>query len=440
MRLSFYRIQCTSIAAPWAFILAWIAFLLDPKACQAWDDNLIDFQFAENVIGAASSSGNFEKIVSLEPEIAFLEQSFKPIIHFSSKQDNAASSILGVGYWVPFFESSIILLEEQKIAFVSPLGGRIELFQDADGKYYSKCLKWKGVQDGNRFLLSSVDGRHALSFRNGLLENWSANNELLSWKRQKDAVTVYHASAGSEKKEMVANVELDDKGMAKCISFGNKQYKFKWGGFPILRGGKPVALTQSVTGVVDKSGRSLYDHFFQIMENGNLSLWQMENEKPGHLQAEWLENGSLVRDSSSHYAINSNSPYSKEYPKIERRYATGEIEHWYWDANRGLSNHRWPDGSLSEVAFILTPGPVYGKIRQSKFIDPNGILKIESYSFNKDGHPLKFINSSGVEHRFFSNAAIPSSHPPKANVIFHTLAPNGDLTSIQTSEYWIPFK
>jgi len=222
----------------WTLLLGAI-FAVESTSAEAGDAGIYDFPYPMNRLGWADASGKLSIWVNGGWVVDLGNGETLPLrFHFSSMQDRVSEGILGVGWWVPLLESTVVQVREDCVRMTALGGQSIYLFDNSGGEesYISKNKSWRGGVSGERdFGVSGPEG-WTYRFKGGkIVQAVSPQGTQVEWGYDTDGRV---QSLFSDKQKLLSIAKNEQTGLPDSIVFEKGKYTvdFKYEKMPLFGG------------------------------------------------------------------------------------------------------------------------------------------------------------------------------------------------------------
>jgi predicted ribosome-associated RNA-binding protein Tma20 len=300
-------------------------------------------------------------------------------IHFSSHKGAGGDGVLGQGWTLPLFESSLVEESEDIVRWNSP-GGQYCFFERRSGSadtYATPDGEWHAKLDAVRhqFRMKSLSGTEFL-YENGVIKSCVLSGKKYEWHRNSKTNSIEKITKNSE-----ALIECTyDEGVLKKITFPKVN---SWMHLGYQE--RPVFLEQGAAKIISRispslsrlstsDGREWKFNFTDDLTGTYGAQVKVEIKRPDNSQQWYLcqSNGKIVEDNTCYYNVAEDS---RSNLKIETKSKKdGTVESYFFDRASLIEERILPSGSLAKTWLIGTPGKAFYKIRQSQETDKEGNL------------------------------------------------------------------
>jgi len=306
-------------------------------------------------------------------------------------QDRVGDGVLGVGWWVPVLESSVVQIDENTIR-LSTLGGEsIFLSLVEPGVYESRG--WRvDLTEGN--VVKAVGpGGWTYAYRDGLIRKAvPPKGESIEWSYDLKGRGPEKISRGGI--DLVI-VRFGEEGKAKVIEVsGGPRFDFTFGDYPILSESGAIvdlrpAMSGFVQGVENAGASGLFQNNVTLETDSESStVYVMHCDTPiiGKDRISWSVDGRLLSDLNGNYKFTKVTP-GRGYI-IKKECVGGVAESYEWDPGKFLQTYI--NGHQKVVtSFVGVEGASFLKKQKIEDYSADRLVNVKRNLFSESGGLLR---------------------------------------------------
>ncbi|MAS93773.1 MAG: hypothetical protein CMO55_11330 [Verrucomicrobiales bacterium] len=351
-------------------LLALLPVHADYASC---DEEVFPGVVCNNAVGDASRSGAFWLWRSLELPFDLGDgKGFDLVWHFGTDGYFGSESCLGYNSFFPLFDSNVVLLDEARARVHLPDGSVIYIYpEDIDaGVWKSRNFAWKANVDGDSIVLCRDNV--CLHYTQGRLRKIESGDEAINWEFTRDGVELVSSVRGCLLKAKFA--DSDGAALMRELEVSSGPWagevvEFSYSDRPVFAevNGHPIIseLVSSLSLIGDSSGNIVQLEISQS-EDGTEQLRCINEWAHGNNSEQvwhWdLASGKLLKDGLSVYK-DAHLTADPDSEGIERIFADGSMQAYYWNRDTCLLTEAHRDGTLTQKVFVGTVGKSYMKMR-----------------------------------------------------------------------------
>ncbi|OYW76876.1 MAG: hypothetical protein B7Z37_06685 [Verrucomicrobia bacterium 12-59-8] len=358
------------------------------------------FHPSSNGLAAASRDGAVALWFPIVKNLSLGGTSIPLRIGFGSRQNNCKDSCLGLGWWFPLLESSVVELYEGCIEVMTPGGARIRVYEEksAQKTFSSLDQKWTAELAGDTFLVHAHDGWDLKFVKGYLVQMTDVDHGKVNFHRKNGRVEEVTVDGNN-----VLGLAYDKEGHLRTLSYPGHVLELEMLPAMILSG-DGLQLGKAVAKISEKQKELMS---FLLKPTGDLNSLMMTASGDEQLW-QWDSAGTIESDSKSTYHID----YVKEGEDavIQRTLKSGEIESYAYDSGTGTQTTTAANGVTLSRRYVLTPGAAYGRLWSEVVANVSGDKwERQKYYYDKNGSVLRSViklSPSQQSEKYFENGRL----------------------------------
>lgn len=326
-------------------------------------------------------------------------------MHFSSLPDPSSLGMLGYGWAIPLFESSVVEMGEDLIRWNTPGGmydylekdsASAEMYSTADGEWHAKL-----DLPHRQFEMRHIDGREFL-YKDGLIKRFAFKGSTYEWQRDPKTRWVQKVIQNGNSVIECSYVEgvLDrilfpKKGAWLKCAYSERPVFAESNGIRVITAIKPSLAKLSAS-----NGRIWSFNITDPLAEASEGISKIELKTPQKpLQwFSWKPNGEILEDDMHHYAISMENSSNKKISTTSK--ANGKVESYFFNSSSMIEERILANGNIAKVWLVGTPGKSFWKIRQTQESDESGnLIYVNKFWFDLKGRLSRAVlnhkNSTG---------------------------------------------
>lgn len=325
--------------------------------------------------------------------------------NFNSKQSSIGNSVLGLNWWAPLIESTVVKDKEDQVIARMPGGLSVYFFKsNNDPKCFrSRDHKWEGRVDnkGNFKVINQAEGVTMDFFKGQLKSTTLSTGEILTWDYDPAGKPLSIKNSSGFK---LVSVTYGSSGFPERLEYqgiGQKTQTILTRIDNVFLGEDRVFPELVSLNAPENNTRGFK---YELTSKDVLSfsaLNQIDSDKQDEEKFAWgVSDGILISAKGETYKISKNADV------LDMRIKThpGGLEESYtynYNTNVGVLNR---NGQRIERYYIANAGPLFGKERKATFSKLDNSYRIE-YIRNYDvtGKLLRSITSEFNHNKLVEN-------------------------------------
>lgn len=313
------------------------------------------------------------------------------------------SPYLGSGFEIPFLESRIWQIDENRFVAKMP-SGWLWLFQRTkDPSILDGSAGWKAQINGAIITAWAACGDKII-FKNGRITSMHLKGGRVYTYIYKDN----RVESIEENGKNILRVEINEKNreLTRLILSENKEIEVKYSTRPLVQrigNQNIISAVDATLGAITKADgtRSVFE--FSVDGNVSPQLTFGENVFVWNASTHMIQ-----KDSEWTYEINPNTDMF-ENAAIKRRNLKNQEEYWYLDKKTGVETTVFADGRET-IATRFASGKMSGKIRRNQTTFSDGTVMEQRFRYNETGILISKLTSYPSPGQLFGDFKISSSN------------------------------
>lgn len=342
-------------------------------------------------------------------------------------------------YWsIQFFESRIFPISRKTLRWSRP-DGRIFLFSKENLADTNKVQSYKSGDgawsarktDGNQYELQHVRTGCYLKYTDGRLSEFA-------WSSSRDRGDLYRVRYNSVGKPQAIRNSAEVRpvlefayhrysGLVESIIFSSREgartIELDYDDYDLLETPDSPLLSELIV-----SEGEMHQFSYKIESGNQNAIYMVEKKSSGDSTANhrlaWEPLSGFLTDDGVHsYAISNKSiadagrelvegkakgmpiNWLPSYAKISRiDRSSSKKDFVFYDTERGVMERLHKDGSKVVTYYLLSPGPVNGKVRKIEKYKNGELVSVERNAYDKAGRIIRRIDVNGDVTRWDRSA------------------------------------
>ena len=342
-----------------------------------------DFSQPKPYLGFSNPQGQIVLWTELEP-IVLSDGTLLPLRLRFSGEETTGVSLFGQFWWCPVAECTLVARDE-KFFTMTTFGGRtVFLKKDKDGGMASRDGRYIGRVvspsethvEGEGWTYRFVRGRLMGAKKAGVDLEWKYDGSKLVSISERTGTAVLTL-------EYIVNEPLP-----VAIATGKTRYALKSQQVPVV---SPVPGSPLVAGfaptLLDLSGAFHSEVFPITLETDGTYVMSHERNEGSARRFVWdAASGLLISDGKWTYQVAAKEGHA---PIVSRTNAAGQLESYFYDTRKGISEHLQPDGTVVKRIYFINAGPAWHKIRKLTISKDDKELESRQWSYDESGRLIR---------------------------------------------------